>query len=63
MKLTERELLILKFKRQGLSDYKIARRINVDPPSITRSKRNAYRKLDQAQNDLEYAQLFGITIG
>ncbi len=57
MKLTERELLILKLKRQGLSDYKIARKIGVDPPSITRSKRNAYRKLNQAQNDLQVAQL------
>ncbi len=62
MKLTERERLILQLEKEGLTDYRIARKISVDPPTITRSRRNAHKKLKQAQNDLEYAQQIGIAI-
>ena len=62
MNLTEREQTILQLARQGLSDYKIARKINTDPPSITRSRQNAHKKLKQAQKDLQYAQQIGIII-
>jgi len=62
MNLTERERTILQLSKQGLSDYKIARKINTDPPSITRSRQNAYKKLKQAKTDLQYAQQIGITI-
>ena len=40
----------------------IAHKINTDPPSITRSRHNAHKKLKQAQTDLQYAQKIGITI-
>jgi DNA-binding NarL/FixJ family response regulator len=62
MSLTERERIILQMETLGLSDYKIARKINSDPPSITRSRQNAHRKLEQARSDLRYAQQIGITI-
>ncbi len=62
MKLTERERLILQLEKEGLTDYRIARKISVDPPTITRSRRNAHKKLKQAQNDLQYAQQIGVTI-
>ncbi len=62
MKLTERERLILQLEKEGFTDYRIARKISVDPPTITRSRRNAHKKLKQAQNDLEYAQQIGIAI-
>jgi DNA-binding NarL/FixJ family response regulator len=39
MSLTERERMILQLAGKGLSDYKIARKINTDPPSVTRSRR------------------------
>lgn len=32
MNLTEKERLILQLAQQGLSDYRIARKINSDPP-------------------------------
>ncbi len=60
MSLTERERTILQLARQGLSDYKIARKINTDPPSVTRSRKNAKRKLQEAQTDLEWAGKMGI---
>jgi DNA-binding NarL/FixJ family response regulator len=60
MSLTERERIILHLKTQGLSDYKIARKINSDPSSITRSRQNAQKKLKKAQIDLQYAKQIGI---
>ncbi len=62
MRLTERERLILQLEKEGLTDYRIARKISVDPPTITRSRHNAHKKLKQAQNDLQYAEQIGITI-
>ncbi len=48
--------------RKQLSDYKIARKLNIDPPSITRSRLNAQKKLKQAQQDLQYAKQMEIEI-
>lgn len=62
MSLTERERTILQLARQGLSDYKIARKINTDPPSVTRSRKNAQRKLRAAKTDLMWADKIGIPI-
>jgi transcriptional regulator len=62
MSLTERERTILQLSRQGLSDYKIARKINTDPPSVTRSRKNAYRKLSEAITNLEWAGQVGVCI-
>ena len=58
--LTERERTILQFARQGLSNYKIARKINADPSSVTRSRKNAQKKLEEAKIDLEWAEKIGI---
>jgi DNA-binding CsgD family transcriptional regulator len=62
MNLTERERTILQLARQGLSDYRIARRINTDPPSVTRSRKNAHRKLMEAVTDLEWAAKVGVSL-
>ena len=62
MNLTERERKILKLSRQGLSDYRIARKINTDPPSVTRSRKNAHRKLLDASIDLEWAGRIGVNL-
>ena len=60
MSLTERERVILQLARQGLSDYRIARKINTDPPSVTRSRKNAQKKLQEAETDIEWAKKIGI---
>lgn len=62
MNLTERERIILQLARQGLSDYKIARKINTDPPSVTRSRKNAYKKLIEAVTDLEWASKIELSV-
>ncbi len=56
MNLTERERTVLQLSQQGLSDYKIARRMNTDPPSVTRSRKNANHKLAKALADLAWAE-------
>ncbi|XES76118.1 MAG: LuxR C-terminal-related transcriptional regulator [Candidatus Bathyarchaeia archaeon] len=62
MNLTKRERTILQFAQQGLSDYKIARKINSDPPSITRSRKNAYKKLVKSVVDIEWLVKIGFNI-
>ncbi|MEM2112090.1 MAG: LuxR C-terminal-related transcriptional regulator [Candidatus Bathyarchaeia archaeon] len=62
MKLTERERLILQLSKQGLSNYRIARKTGMYPQSVTRSKNNALKKLLNAAMDLEWAIKTGIGI-
>jgi DNA-binding NarL/FixJ family response regulator len=62
MSLTERERVVLQLETEGLSDYKIARKMKSDPPSITRSRQNAHKKLLHAQMDLQYAKQIGLII-
>ena len=62
MNLTERERIILLLARQGLSDYRIGRKINTDPPSVTRSRKNAHKKLLEAVTDLEWATRIGVSL-
>jgi transcriptional regulator len=53
--------MILQLAQQGLSDYRIARKINTDPPSVTRSRKNAQKKLQDAKTDIAWAEKIGIT--
>jgi len=57
--LTDREREILELAHQGLSDYKIARKLDVDPPSITVSRKNALKKLKKAEEELKWAREIG----
>jgi len=36
------------------------RKINTDPPSITRSRKNAHKKLQEAETDIEWAKKIGV---
>lgn len=62
MSLTERERIILQLAKQGLSDYRIARRMSMDPPNVTRSRKNAHKKLMAAITDIEWALKIGVTL-
>jgi DNA-binding NarL/FixJ family response regulator len=57
MALTERERKILRLKADGLSDYKIAHKLKMETPNVTRSRKNALKKLEHAQEDLEFIGL------
>ncbi len=54
MALTERERQILRLHAEGLSDYKIAKKLRAEMPNITRSRKNALKKIEHAKADLEY---------
>jgi Uncharacterized protein conserved in archaea len=54
--LTERERQILLLNARGLSDYRIARKLRIDPPNVYRSRKAALRKLAQARADLSFAE-------
>jgi FixJ family two-component response regulator len=62
MNLTERERTILQLTRQGLSDYRIARKISTDPPSVTRSRKNAHKELLEEITDIEWATKIGVNL-
>jgi transcriptional regulator len=54
--LTEREKAILRLKKRGLSDYEIGRKLKTDVTNVTRSHRNALKKIAQARADLEFLE-------
>ncbi len=56
MALTERERQILLLNAKGLSDYRIARKLRMDPPNVYRARKSALRKLDLAKADLSFAE-------
>ena len=53
--LTPREKIVLEQKKHGLTDYQIARQLNLNPPNITRSRKNAHKKLLKAITDIQWA--------
>ncbi len=56
MALTECERQILLLNAKGLSDYRIARKLRMDPPNVYRARKAALRKLAQARTDLAFAE-------
>ena len=57
MALTKREKEILRLKKtKNLSDYKIARQLKADVPSVIRSRKNALKKIEQAKADLLFLE-------
>ena len=54
MALTERERQILRLHAEGLSDYRIARRLNIEMPNVKRSRKNAIKKIECARADIEF---------
>jgi DNA-binding NarL/FixJ family response regulator len=49
MALTERERHILRFNAEGFSDYRIARKLNMEMPNVKRSRKNALKKIERAK--------------
>ena len=40
----------------GLSDYRIARKLKMDAPNVYRARKVALRKIAQAKTDLSFAE-------
>ena len=56
MALTEREKDILRLSSKGASDYRIARKLKMDTTNVTRSRKNALKKIECAKADLVFAK-------
>ena len=56
MALTEREKAILRLKADGVSDYKIARKLKIEAPNVTRCRKNALKKIERDRADLEFIE-------
>lgn len=54
MALTQREKEILRLKSDGLTDYRIASKLKMETPNVTRSRKNALNKIEQAKADLQF---------
>ena len=54
MALTERERQILRLHFEGLSDYRIAHKLNMEMPNVKRSRKNALSKIERAKADIEF---------
>ena len=52
--LTERERQILRLHAEGLSDYRIAHKLNMEMPNVKRSRKNAEKKIELAKADIEF---------
>ena len=46
--------MILRLKASGMSDYRIARKLKMETPNVTRWRKNALKKLEHAKADLEF---------
>jgi len=49
---------ILRLKADGVSDYKIARKLKMETPNVTRSRKNALKKIELARADLDFIKGF-----
>jgi transcriptional regulator len=52
--LTGRERMILRLHTEGLNDYRIAKKLKMETPNVTRARKNALRKIEYARADLEF---------
>jgi len=59
LRLTKQMHEILKLRLQGLSAYKIARRLNLDPPTVYASLKAAKENFAQADKMLEELKAMG----
>ena len=47
--LTDCERHILRLSAYGMSDYRIAKKLKIETPNLTRSRKNALKKLECAE--------------
>jgi|AGTN01.3.fsa_nt_gi Bacterial regulatory proteins, luxR family. len=56
MALTECEKTILRLEAEGVSDYRIARKLKMEIPNVIRSRKNALKKIKCAKANLAYIE-------
>lgn len=56
MGLTEKEISVLQLRNQGLTQVEVAKRLKISQAAVSDFEKNAYRKLGEAQEMLEFAR-------
>jgi len=54
--LTDFERQVLERSNRGLTDYRIAKQLSTDIPTVSRSRKNALRKIREAEEDLAWVK-------
>ena len=60
--LTEREIQILKLRKEGIKQNEIARKLKLSQPAISGFERNASRKIKDACDILDIIKRIGVKI-
>jgi transcriptional regulator len=60
--LTEKEIHVLQLRGQGLTQVDVAKRLKISQAAVSDFEKNAYRKLVDAQEMLDYAKQSGIKV-
>lgn len=62
MPLTDKEIEILKLRKQGLKQSEIAKRLKISQPAVSLFEKNAYRKIKDSVEVLELIKKLGIKL-
>jgi Tfx family DNA-binding protein len=56
MGLTEKEIKVLQLRSEGLTQVEVAKRLKISQAAVSEFEKNAYRKLQDAQETLDFAK-------
>ena len=60
--LSDKELEVLKLRKQGLKQSEIAKKLKISQPAVSSFEKNAYRKIREAAELLEIIKKQGIEL-
>ncbi len=60
--LTEKEVAVLEFKKKGLTQIDIAKKLRITQPAVSRFYNNALEKMQDAEKVLEIKKRLGVGI-
>lgn len=60
--LSEKEIEVLKLRKQGLKQNEIAKKLKISQPAVSLFEKNAYRKIKDSTELLELIKKLGIKI-
>jgi len=58
--LTQKEIEVLKLKKKGLTQLKIAEKLNISQPSVSSFYNNALKKINDAEEILKLKKELGL---
>jgi len=58
--LTQKEIEVLKLKKKGLTQLKIAEKLNISQPSVSSFYNNALKKINDAEEVLKLKKELGL---